>query len=145
IFASAGAYLVDTSARAWPGFFAMVKKYVNPRTTSYRDDSHATRDIGVFGPDARRITSALTSLPAESLESLPTYGHVATQIGDANVSVVRSPDIGVEGYELFVPFEIFEQTWHAAARAGAVPAGLAAWEIARVEAGRPEWGIDIDD
>jgi folate-binding protein YgfZ len=26
-----------------------------------------------------------------------------------------------------------------------VPAGLAAWEIARVEAGRPEWGIDIDD
>jgi folate-binding protein YgfZ len=26
-----------------------------------------------------------------------------------------------------------------------VPAGLAAWEIARVEAGRPEWGIDIDE
>jgi folate-binding protein YgfZ len=29
--------------------------------------------------------------------------------------------------------------------AGAVPAGLEAWEIARVEAGRPEWGLDIDD
>jgi folate-binding protein YgfZ len=29
--------------------------------------------------------------------------------------------------------------------ARATPAGLAAWEIARVEAGRPEWGIDIDD
>jgi folate-binding protein YgfZ len=26
-----------------------------------------------------------------------------------------------------------------------MPAGLDAWEIARVEAGRPEWGIDIDD
>ena len=26
-----------------------------------------------------------------------------------------------------------------------MPAGLEAWEIARVEAGRPEWGLDIDD
>ncbi|HYD54792.1 MAG TPA: glycine cleavage T C-terminal barrel domain-containing protein, partial [Gemmatimonadaceae bacterium] len=29
--------------------------------------------------------------------------------------------------------------------ARAVPLGLEAWEIARVEAGRPEWGLDIDD
>ena len=26
-----------------------------------------------------------------------------------------------------------------------MPAGLEAWDIARVEAGRPEWGIDMDD
>ena len=32
-----------------------------------------------------------------------------------------------------------------AADAGASPAGFAAWEVARVEAGRPEWGVDIDD
>jgi folate-binding protein YgfZ len=29
--------------------------------------------------------------------------------------------------------------------AGATPAGLEAWDIARVEAGRPEWGVDMDD
>ena len=58
---------------------------------------------------------------------------------------MRSPDIGVEGYELFVPFEIFDRVWERAVAAGATPAGLGAWEIARVEAGRPEWGIDIDD
>ena len=44
-----------------------------------------------------------------------------------------------------MPFEIFESVWGDAVAAGAVPAGLAAWEIARVEAGRPEWGIDIDE
>ena len=145
IFASAGAYLVDASARAWPGFLAMIKKYVNPRTAGYRDDSHAVRDIGVFGPRARRIVSRLTSVDAGTLESLESYGHVVGKIGDASIIVVRSPDIGVEGYELLVPFEIFDQGWSAAVSAGAVPAGLAAWEIARIEAGRPEWGIDIDE
>jgi folate-binding protein YgfZ len=145
IFAVSGGYLVDTSARAWPGFFAMVKKYVNPRAVGYRDDSHATRDIGVFGPDARRITSSLTALSDDALAGLTPYGHLTGTIGDASLMVARSPDIGVEGYELLVPFEIFEHVWNDAVRAGAVPAGLAAWEIARVEAGRPEWGIDIDD
>ena len=28
---------------------------------------------------------------------------------------------------------------------GATPGGLLAWEIARIENGRPEWGIDIDE
>ena len=51
----------------------------------------------------------------------------------------------MDGYELFVPFEIFDRVWERAVAAGATPAGLGAWEIARVEAGRPEWGIDIDE
>jgi len=145
IFALPGAYLVDTSARAWPGFFGMVKKYVNPRIAGYRDESHALRDIGVFGPDARRIVAALTVLDEDALGALAPYAHVAVTMEGSPATIVRSPDIGIEGYELFVPFEIFDQVWDCATRTGAVPAGLGAWEIARVEAGRPEWGIDIDD
>ena len=145
ILALPGGYLVDTSARAWPGFFTMVKKYVNPRIAGYRDDSHAIRDIGVFGPQARRIASALASVAADTLAELAFYGHVAASIGESPITIVRSPDIGVEGYELFVPFEIFERVWQDTLAVGATPAGLGAWEIARVEAGRPEWGIDIDE
>ena len=44
-----------------------------------------------------------------------------------------------------MPFEQFDRFWDRAITEGAMPAGLDAWEIARVEAGRPEWGIDIDD
>ena len=29
--------------------------------------------------------------------------------------------------------------------ARAKPSGIAVWDIARIEAGRPEWGIDMDD
>jgi folate-binding protein YgfZ len=145
IFATQGSYLVDTPARAWNGFSSMVKKYVNPRISGYRDDSHAVRDIGIFGVDARRIVAAITGAHADTLAALPPFGNVTVSPGDGASVIVRSPDIGVEGYELFVPFEIFDQVWERAVAEGATPSGLGAWEIARVEAGRPEWGIDMDD
>src|SRR5919199_175946 len=64
----------------------------------------------------------------------------------ARLIVSRSPDLGpVEGYEIFLPADAFDAAWQRAAAAGARPVGLLAWEIARVEAGRPEWGIDMDD
>ena len=144
VFAAPDSYLVDTPARAWPGFSAMVKKYVNPRISGYRDESHALRDIGIFGTEARRIVASITGANAEALGALPVFGNL-TAADDANVTIVRSPDIGVEGYELFVPFENFDRLWERATAVGATPSGLGAWEIARVEAGRPEWGLDMDE
>jgi tRNA-modifying protein YgfZ len=145
IFAGVASYLVDTSARAWPGLLGMVKKYVNPRVSGYRDDSHAIRDVGVFGVEARAIVASTTGVSAEVLAALLPYAHMDVQLDGTAITIARSPDIAIEGYELFIPFEIFDRVWEQAMDAGATPAGLGAWEIARVEAGRVEWGIDIDE
>ena len=145
ILSMPGSYLVDTPARAWPGFAAMVKKYVNPRVSGYRDESHAIRDIGVFGPAARRIVGSVAAVADETLAALSAYDHVSGTAGSAVVTVVKAPDLAVDGYDILVPFESFAHLWEQTIAAGATPAGLAAWEIARVEAGRPEWGIDIDE
>jgi len=145
IIAGMGSYLIDTSAKAWPGFLAMVKKYVNPRVSGYRDESHAIRDVGIFGPRSREIVEALTGAGTEALSALEPYHHLGVVIDGQAVTVFRSPELTVEGYELFAPFELFDSLWQRAIDAGATPAGLAAWEVARVEAGRAEWGIDIDD
>jgi folate-binding protein YgfZ len=145
IFAGVASYLVDTSARAWPGLIAMVKKYVNPKVSGYRDDSHAIRDLGLFGVAARAIVAKMTAVSAEALGALAPYSHMDAHLDGVAITIVRSPDIAIEGYELLVPFEIFDQLWERAIDSGATPAGLGAWEIARVEAGRAEWGIDIDD
>jgi len=145
IFASVASFLVDTSARAWPGLLAMVKKYVNPRVSGYRDDSHAIRDLGLFGVEARAIVAGMTGVSADALGALAPYSHIDVHVDGVAITIVRSPDIAIEGYELFVPFEIFDRLWERAIDSGATPAGLGAWEIARVEAGRAEWGIDIDD
>ena len=44
-----------------------------------------------------------------------------------------------------MPADRHAAVWDAAVHARATPGGLAVWEVARVEAGRPEWGIDMDD
>lgn len=140
-----GSVLVDAPPRAAVAWAAMVKKFVNPRVAPHIDESATLRDLGVFGVNARHVVSTLTGVQAPALAALAPYAHVTVEIATHKVLVVKSPDLGVEGFELFVPAEQFDALWEKAAASGAVPAGLEAWEIARVEAGRPEWGLDIDD
>ncbi|HEX6631611.1 MAG TPA: glycine cleavage T C-terminal barrel domain-containing protein, partial [Gemmatimonadaceae bacterium] len=61
------------------------------------------------------------------------------------VIVARLPDAGLEGYELLASPEVLRELWRRAVTAGATPAGLEAWEVVRIEAGRPEWVIDVTD
>jgi len=146
IFALDDHLLIDAPPRAYAGWQAAVRKYVNPRLAPYRDESASLRDIGIFGLAARRVASALTGIAPEALEELAPYAHVAAELdGGALAHIARVPDLELEGYEIFVPVEAHAALWQRALAAGALPAGLLAWEIARIEAGRPEWGIDIDE
>lgn len=145
VFVEEGSVLIDAPPRAAEGWAAMVKKFVNPRIAPHTDESARLRDIGVFGANARHVVSVLTGVQAPALTALPPYSHVTVEIDGSKVLVASVPDAGIEGFELFVPVEAYASLWQRAAEAGATPAGLDAWEIARVEAGRPEWGLDIDD
>jgi folate-binding protein YgfZ len=145
VFVEEGSVLVDAPPRAAEGWAAMVKKFVNPRVAPHSDETARLRDIGVFGANARHVVSALTGVQAPALTALPPYAHVTVEIDGATVLVASVPDLGLEGFELIMPAESHASLWQRAVAAGAAPAGLEAWEIARVEAGRPEWGLDIDD
>lgn len=148
IFRETDGLLVDAPARAAGGWLEMARKYVNPRVTPYADLAATTRDLGIFGPQARHVVAAMTGISATALGVLPPYGHAAVQLdGQAahRVVVAQVPDLGTEGFELFAPADAFDLLWARALAPKAVPMGLEAWEVARIEAGRPEWGLDIDD
>jgi folate-binding protein YgfZ len=145
VFAGDDGLLIDVPPRAYPGWEAMIRKYINPRLAPYQDVSAALRDIGIFGVRAREITSAVSGLARDVLATLPPYGHRAVEHAGHTLIVARVPDLELEGYELFIPEAAFSTIWQSAIDAGATTAGLFAWEIARIEAGRPEWGIDIDE
>jgi folate-binding protein YgfZ len=145
VFVDEGSVLTDAPPRAAAGWASMVKKFVNPRVASHTDETTTLRDLGVFGRDSRLVAGAITGIQAPALTALAPYAHVSMELDGVRILVVRSPDLGVDGFELIVPSAMFASLWERAVAAGAVPAGLQAWEIARVEAGRPEWGIDMDD
>jgi tRNA-modifying protein YgfZ len=138
-------FLTDTSARARDGWFGIVRKFVNPRLAKYVDETARLHCLGVYGVQARYVVEQVTRIGHSALALLLPYSHVSAVVDGAPVVVMRSPDLGIEGYDLFVPAEHFSAIWDRCIAAHATPAGLAAWEIARVEAGRPEYGIDMDD
>ena len=141
----AAGFLVDVPARAAAGFAAMVRKYVNPRYARCDDVSASLACLGVTGPHARQVIAhALGCLPA-TIDLLPPYASCDLPFDDATVMVARAGDYGVDGFDCFVETSAAARLRDTLRAAGAANAADAALETVRIEAGRPAWGIDMDD
>ncbi len=145
IFAVDGSLLIDTSAAAAAGWKEMVRKYVNPRVAPYHDVTPELGDLGIYGGSARAMTSRVTSIDERDLAALPVYSHLSSTFGDVMLTVARVPELDFDGFEIFVP-SIAAADLKGKLLAQGVAAGThETWEIARIESGRPQWGIDMDE
>jgi folate-binding protein YgfZ len=70
---------------------------------------------------------------------------VTREFGAGKVIIARVPEMDVDGFELFVAATDAAALNSALAAAGAGPGSNETWEIARIESGRPVWGVDMDD
>src|SRR5687767_213292 len=145
IFALEGSLLIDTSAAAAPGWKEMVRKYVNPRVAPYHDVTLEMGDLGIFGGSARTMTSRVTSIDERDLAALPMYGHLAATFGDVTLTVAKVPEIDFDGFEIFVPAMAAADLRGKLLSLGVAAGTHETWEIARIESGRPQWGVDMDD
>ena len=142
IFAREDGLLVDVNAAAAPGWFGMIRKFVNPRLAKYQDVTGETGDIGVFGAAAAAIVRL--ALGAH-VTDLPNYAHITAMRHDAPLMVVRAPDFGVDGFDIIGPRDAMADVRKTLIEAGALDDGTDVLDVARVEAGRPVWGVDMDD
>lgn len=145
IFALGDALLIDTSQAAAAGWKEMVRKYVNPRVAPYHDVTLELGDVGVFGGSARATTSRVTGIDERDLAALPAYGHLSAPFGDVSLTVARVPELDFDGFEIFVPATAAAGLKGKLVAQGVAAGGHDTWEIARIESGRPQWGIDMDE
>ncbi|MEO8909620.1 MAG: hypothetical protein ABI408_05270 [Gemmatimonadaceae bacterium] len=145
IFALDEALLIDTSAAASSGWKEMVRKYINPRVAPYHDATAELSDVGVFGRSSRSIVASVTDIDDRDLAALAPYSHLTRPFGDSTIIVARVPEMDLDGFEIFVPAESVGTLKTKLHTAGVAPGSSETWEIARVEAGRPRWGADMDD
>ena len=145
IFADRDGLLTDTSVRASQNWREIVTKYVNPRVAPYRDVTAETRDIGVFGPKARHIVSEATHADPVALGALVPYAHIFADVAGGHMLIMRVAEIEAEGYEIILPAAAEQSVRDKLLAQGALPGSPQTWNIARIEAGRPEWGIDMND
>src|SRR5438105_4633222 len=145
IFALEDALLIDTSAAAAPGWKDMVRKYINPRLAPYHDVSAELSDFGVFGRSARSLVSRVLDVDDKDLLALAPYAHISRPFADGTVTIARVPEIDLDGFEIFIPagsVGALKGQFHSA---GVAEGTRETWDIARIESGRPQWGIDMDD
>lgn len=145
IFADSDGLLTDTSARASAGWREIVKKYINPRVAPYRDVTSETVDVGVFGPRAGRVVASSTGADENALAALAPYSHLRVDVGGSGAMVIRVAEIDADGYEIIAPLAKEKLLREKLLSAGSIPGSAKTWDIARIEAGRPEWGIDMND
>lgn len=141
IYRTEDALLIDVPSRAAAGFADSIKKYVNPRVTPYTDETATTSDVGAYGVRAAHIVAQAVGVPAESLMALPAYGSLLAE----SQMIVRVPTLGLDGFAVLAPSAEREAIWQRLLTAGAVAGSTGVWDVARVENGSPEWGVDIDE
>lgn len=107
------------------------------------DCSEALAALAVQGPNSRRILErALDDFPTE----LKYYRLAECRAGSIPLTVSRTGYTGDLGYELWIPVghavAIWDRLMDAGEGYGIVPAGMAALDIARIEAGLVMNGVD---
>jgi len=114
----------DVAIDTEPGFVQAVRDYLQKHLVSEDAEISAggagVAVVSVLGPEAERTTA---------------------EFRDYN----KEPCLVKPGVDLLVPSPELQAVLERLAGAGAVPAGFEAWERARVEAGVPRYGQDMDE
>ena len=103
--------------------------------------------IAVQGPRAEEIVRATPHLAIPELDDLGYYAWASGTFDGAPVLAARTGYTGEDGFELLIPTASAGALWDAVLAAGApfelVPAGLAARDTLRLEAGMPLYGHEL--
>ncbi|MBT2501444.1 glycine cleavage system aminomethyltransferase GcvT [Curtobacterium sp. ISL-83] len=116
------------------------------------DDSDTTALVAIQGPAAAGTLDALIVAdrlqPETPLDELRYYRVLHATFDDADVLIARTGYTGEDGFEIYCDPAAATAIWDALLEAGAdrgvVPAGLAARDTLRLEAGMPLYGHELD-
>ncbi|WP_178945482.1 glycine cleavage system aminomethyltransferase GcvT [Kocuria sp. TGY1127_2] len=119
---------------------------------SVHEETAATSLVALQGPVAAEVLeNVLDELHladgGTELSGLKYYASAPATVGGVDVLLARTGYTGEDGFELYVPNESAEVLWKLLQEAGqdkgVVPAGLAARDSLRLEAGMPLYGHEL--
>jgi folate-binding protein YgfZ len=118
-------------------------KYTIIRDAVTTDESDRWGHVGLYGPKAATV---LSDALGGTLPAAP--GAVAARDGGATL-VLATAEFGLPGFEVWTPKAGLKALWAGLmARGeghGVGPFGFTALESLRIEAGRPRFGLEVDD
>lgn len=135
------AIFVETEPGIHEKIAAFLGRYIIADDVEIKDETDPVGIIGVQGPESQVIVERLIGSPAQ----LAPNGNVVVDSVTGVAFLTRRSYTGEDGYDLWVRAADSANVFRGLMEAGAVPAGLDALEILRVESGLPRYGLDVDD
>ncbi|GAA2405066.1 GcvT family protein [Mycolicibacterium llatzerense] len=115
-------------------------------TVAVRDITGGTCCIGLWGPRARDVVSAL-SRDDFSNDAFKYFRAKQVRIGGVPVTAMRLSYVGELGWELYTTAEnglrLWDALWAEGQRHGVIAGGRAAFNSLRLEKGYRSWGTDM--
>jgi folate-binding protein YgfZ len=144
--------LVDLDRALAPAIHERLDQFIFAEDVVVSDESASLVQVGLYGPRAAAILAqALAELraaggdvpDASRLSSLRPFENVRVDAG-APAIVAACDDFGIAGFEVFLESPAADALSRALIARGAVPVNRETAEVTRVEAGRPLFGVDMD-
>jgi folate-binding protein YgfZ len=142
--------LLDLDPSTTAAVLQRLDQFIFSEDVKLGDLSEAFGKLTVVGPRAAAIVAAVLPggaqrrLSEHDLASWPEFHSLRASLQGEMVLVAASREIGEPGFDLYIERPHVQRLAAALRASGAMPADHPDWELLRVEAGRPAFGIDMD-
>ena len=144
VLQSAGMTLLDVPVEAAAATTERLEQFIFSEDVAVAPLADSLATVWLHGPDAARVLqSALDGGP--DLSAWTDYQHAQAELGGQPVSVARIDQIGVPGFAVYVERARLSPALAALETCGARVVGADALEAARIEAGYPLYGVDMNE
>jgi aminomethyltransferase len=143
LYARENETLMITSRGNQARVFQWLRKYIFFNDdVQIKDVSAETAMISLYGAEANQT---IRHISGEDLSSLPLHHWHEVSLAHRSVLIARADPIGGGGFHLIFERAAHTILWQALIDAGVIGISEAAYQVLRVEAGRPEFGRELGD
>lgn len=136
-------YWMETTPGRAEALFKHLDRYLISEAVELTDVTSQYALIHLAGPSSRQILESALGNPIPDLNE---YEQMLRTFGSQSEATIRRRDrLGLPGYDILIPNDRADGIWRMLDAAGGVPAGSQCYEVLRVEAAQPVYGIDMDE
>lgn len=135
-------FLIDTEPATPRKVFQTIQRFTLAGDFHVTDITEATSLLSIQGKQANEILCAVLG---ELGPKVPKQRLAQAKWLDHELTLLRATHTAEDGFDLIVDVDDARPLWEALTEKGARPIGYNAFEILRIEAGVPRYGIDVDE
>ncbi len=135
-------YLIDTEAATRERVLQSIQRFTLAGDFHVKELTDQQALVSVQGKQAAEIMCKIFGKPAARI---PQHRLAQAEWKQQKVTLWRASHTAEDGFDLLVDAGSARDLWESLQTAGARPVGFEALEMLRIEAGRPRYGVDMDE